>query len=81
MGNEKILDKICNNFEEFIEDYSDFPLTEQAHNTFINFLNSHGMEDAEHCFDLESALYELEFARERQGFFYGFNLVMEFFRI
>ena len=76
MKNEKILEKICDNYEKLINDYEDLPLTGQAHNAFINCLNAHGLEDAEHIFEVESALYDLEFARERQGFIYGFNLAL-----
>lgn len=77
MGNEKILDKICNNYEILIDGYEDLTLTKQAHDAFIKCLDAHGMEDAEHIFEVESALYGLEFARERQGFIYGFNLALE----
>lgn len=77
MRNEKILDRICNNYENLIDGYADLPLTGQTHDDFIRCLNAHGMEDAERVFEVESALYALEFARERQGFFYGFNFALE----
>lgn len=79
MKNGRALNKIYSNIDELIDNYADLPETREADNRFWEYARKNilqGSRDVKES-DLETALYDVEYFNEKQGFIYGFNYAIE----
>lgn len=79
MNNEKTLDKIYGNIDKLIDDYADLPETKEAEERFWEYARKNILQDSGNVEEreLESALYDVAYFNEKQGFKYGFNYALE----
>lgn len=78
MNNEKTLDRIFDNIDKLIDDYTDLPETQEADKRFWeyarkNILQGNDVKER----GLESVLYDVAHFNGKQGFKYGFNYALE----
>ena len=79
MNNEKTLDKIYGKLDKLIDDYADLPETKEAEERFWEYARKNILQDRGNVEEreLESALYDVAYFNEKQGFKYGFNYALE----
>lgn len=79
MKNEKALNKIYSHIDNLIDNYADLPETQEADKRFWEYARKNilqGSGDVKER-ELESALYDVAYFNEKQGFKYGFNYALE----
>ncbi len=74
MDNGKALDKIYSNIDKLIDNYADLPETEEAEKRFWEYAEKNILQGNRIVKEreLESALYDVAYFNEKQGFIYGF---------
>ncbi|MCI8785548.1 MAG: hypothetical protein HFI84_02680 [Eubacterium sp.] len=79
MNNEKALNKIYSNIDSLIDNYSDLPETKKAEERFWEYARKNILQGSKAVKEreLESALYDVAYFNEKQGFIYGFNYALE----
>ncbi len=73
-----IIDRIFDNIDKLIDEYTDSPETIAAENRFWEYVNANYIKGAE-CKEeikMENVLYDLAACKEKQGFLYGFHFAM-----
>lgn len=78
MDNGKALDKIYSNIDKLIDNYADLPETEEAEKRFWEYAEKNILQGNRIVKEreLESALYDVAYFNEKQGFIYGFNYAL-----
>lgn len=79
MNNEKALNKIYSNIDKLIDYYADLPETKEADKRFWEYARKNILQGSRNVEEreLESALYDVAYFNEKQGFLYGFNYALE----
>lgn len=79
MKNEKALNKIYGNIDKLIDNYTDLPETQEADEKFWEYARQNILQGNKSVKEreLESALYDVAYFNEKQGFIYGFNYALE----
>ncbi len=79
MNNEKALNRVYSNLNKLIDNYSDLPETKEADKKFWEYARKNILQGNRNVKEqeLESALYDVAYFNEKQGFIYGFNYALE----
>lgn len=79
MNNEKALNTIYSHIDKLIDNYADLPETKEAEKKFWEYAEKNILRSRKKVKEreLESAMYDVAYFCEKQGFIYGFNYALE----
>lgn len=67
------LGKIYSNLHLLLDDFTDFPETEEAENNFWKFVKKNVLSNREPDIEFENVLLDVAHYNQKQGFIYGFK--------